>query len=160
GTPNHKYEDKPRVKLLWDDGPEYTLAEIRTIVGETNASKIDDNDGGADRSAPSPEEILFRRKGQVPRNVMKLLLADHAEEGRRSDVLWYIEHELVKAGLSLDEIYTLVKNSVWNKYAGRRDEDERLKTEIARAFEDEYINRRNDDEKTRKSKDLDDHPIT
>jgi hypothetical protein len=44
---------------------------------------------------------------------------------------------MVKAGIGLSDIRALVKDSAWNKYKGRKDEDERLDEELARAFSDE-----------------------
>src|SRR5690606_17316367 len=90
---------------------------------------------------PDPEAILLKHRKRIPRKVMRLLLAEEAPKGRRSDVLWYIEHELLKAGLSAQEVFVLVKGSAWNKYRGRSDEDFRLKEEIARAVEDEVLRR-------------------
>ncbi|GAF97997.1 unnamed protein product, partial [marine sediment metagenome] len=59
-------------------------------------------------------------------------MADEAIEGKRSDILWYLENELLKAGLSQGEVYALVQGCVWNKFRERNDEEERLTKEIAK----------------------------
>lgn len=87
------------------------------------------------------EEVLARNRDRIPRKVLETLLAEKAEQGRRSDILWWMEHEMSKAGVPASDIFTLIKGSVWNKYRGRSDEDKRLREEIARAVENEVVDK-------------------
>ena len=95
GSVNHKYPDKPRGRLLWQNGP------------------------------------VFK---QLPDSVSEVL--NSPVTGDRSDKLWLIEHELAKAGFNIGQIYEIVKNSPWNKYRGRSDEETRLMHEIALAMKE------------------------
>jgi hypothetical protein len=52
-------------------------------------------------------------------------------------MLWYLEHELIKIGLTLEEVFTIIKASAWNKYRGRPDESKRLTAEISSVFSSE-----------------------
>ena len=132
GTYNYKYKKPPKVKLLWKDGPTYSIDELNERLGP-------DEEDDTDTAELKDDTLLKRRWNDIPKKVRELLMSEKAIQGKRSDFLWYMEHELAKAGFSVHEIYTLVKNSVWNKFSGRRDEEERLKEEIARAFEDEVL---------------------
>lgn len=98
---------------------------------------------------PGFEEVLARNRGKIPRKVLSVLLADHAPVGKRSDTLWWLQHELVKAGLSRRDIFTLVRESVWNKYRGRKDEIERLEHELAAALEHEVVDKPSREEEER-----------
>ena len=102
GSVNNKYPEKPKGKLLWDDGPDVVPAEIVK---------------------------------ELPTKVQEIL--DREVTGDRSSVLWILEHELAKAGFALDEIYNIVKNSQWNKYKGRSDEEKRLIHEISLAMKEQ-----------------------
>jgi hypothetical protein len=124
GTHNYKYIEKPLGKLLWDDGKAYTYEQIEKVTEPKTVSS---------------ETILGKYNNKIPEKVRNLLTAKEVSVGSRSDTLWYIEHELAKAGIPLEEIYVLIKNSQWNKFKGRSDEETRLTSEISRAFEDEII---------------------
>jgi len=82
--------------------------------------------------------ILTRYHGKIPRKALTLLFSTSATQGKRSDILWYIEHALHDAGVSPSEILVLVKSSVWNKYHGRADEDHRLLTEMKKVLENKF----------------------
>lgn len=89
-----------------------------------------------------PTGKLLWRDGPVyspqalPSSVQDLLTMQSPEGRDRSNTLWFMEHELAKAGFTIDEIYAIVKDSIWNKYKGRSDEEQRLMHEIALALKD------------------------
>src|SRR5690606_19753429 len=91
-----------------------------------------------DRQLAAFLELLRKYKKRIPPNVYRLLQYPPKEVaknvGRRSDVLWRIEHELIKAQIPLDDIVELIRLSAWNKYRGRRDEQKRIYTEIAKVY--------------------------
>lgn len=113
GTLNCKYKKKPLVKLLWFTDNIYTLDDIPEPIQLLDAKKV-----------------LKKYKKRLKASTLKLLTATRATKGKRSDVIWRLENELFEQGLSEDEIFTLIKNSVWNKFAGRRDEDRQLRREV------------------------------
>lgn len=132
-TTNHKYKNKPKV------GP---LNKIRR-----NPFHLDDlNEMLASKPEPPKEEpmeeldpikILAKYKKIIPRAVLSKLTTHNVEVGKRSDVIWWLEHKLREVGLSPPEIYSLIKYSAWNKYKGRSDEDERLKSELIKILDKE-----------------------
>jgi len=124
GTHNYKYPEKPLGKLLWSKGKVYSYDEIEKLTEPKTVNS---------------ESILGKYNNRIPEKVRNLLTAKEVSIGSRSDTLWYIEHELAKVGIPLEEIYVLIKNSKWNKFQGRSDEEARLTSEISRAFEDEII---------------------
>lgn len=54
--------------------------------------------------------------------------------GDRSATLWSIERDLADAGCVASEIIAIVRDTVWNKYAGRQDELLRLSVEAQRVI--------------------------
>ncbi len=128
GTRNFKYPAKPIVKLLWDAGPSYTYDSLSSqLSGKKLKTKT---------AVPTGEINLLEKKwSKIPPKVRKFLTAKQATVGKRSDILWFMEHDLMKAGFSASEVYQLVKDSVWNKYKDRGDEEVRLTEEIAKVFE-------------------------
>lgn len=124
GTTNYKYSATPRVRLLWDDGPKYRLDEITRILPEE------------DREAPNMGEaikIYKRYEKSLSRWARKELLHGKPQVGKRSEVLWRLNNELMEAGMTTEEAFLLLKNSPWNKFAGRRNGDEQLKRELEKA---------------------------
>lgn len=130
GTTNYKYPKKPQVKTLWSDGKTYKINNLERRLS-TEPSR--ERELPKKASELEYEKVYAKYRNIIPRKVRRLLNSDTATKGKRSDVLWFIEHELIKVGLSHDEVYTLVKGSVWNKYRGREDEEIRLMTEIDKA---------------------------
>lgn len=124
GTYNHKYKSKPKVKLLHWDRKELSSGKVANKVRHT-IRKVEEYDGDS-------SEIL--KNYRLPTKILNLLTGP-AEEGRRSDMLWYLENKLSDAGMSPDEIIAVIKDTEWNKYKGRHDEDHRLQTELSKVIE-------------------------
>lgn len=102
GTRNYKYPDAPEVKLVhWTD---------RVL-----------------RSPP--QRVLDRWRKTIPRKLLRIIEGP-ATVGKRSDMLWYLEHELCDLGIPLKDVISILRESDWNKYRGREDEDERFRTEM------------------------------
>ena len=137
GTLNHKYDPPQPGKLLWATGPIHQIGMLKTLVpsiAETgDAAKTHD-----DRQLRAFLKLLRKYKKRIPPNVYRLLQYPPKEVdksvGKRSDVLWRIEHELIKAQIPLDDIVELIRLSAWNKYRGRRDEQKRIYTEVAKVY--------------------------
>lgn len=130
GTRNYKYPEHPKVKLLWANGRTFNASKLETELGPTETATI--LPASADMPQLDYKEVYERHRDNLPRKVRRLLEAEKAPPGKRSEILWYLENELIKAGLKLEEVYTLVKASAWNKYRGRSDEHRRLMGEIGK----------------------------
>jgi hypothetical protein len=108
GTPNTKYPERPMVKLL-----QFTDAILRKV----------------------PTNALERWRSTIPRKILRIVEGP-AEQGKRSDMLWYLEHELSDLGIPLKDVFSILRDSEWNKYRGRDDEDERFDSEMEKIRED------------------------
>lgn len=119
GTRNHKYEKSPEGKLLWKKDNQYGLDSF------PDEEEVVSNHG-------DPVEILSQVRKKIKRATLALLTARQATQGKRSEVIWKLENELHEQGVTRDQSFILIKHSVWNKFAGRRDEDGQLKRELAK----------------------------
>lgn len=143
GWRNHKpdYRDEetgrgPRGRLLWKNGPRYLadhfedLPEVRG-AGEASlaADVMEDAVSAVDRL-----EVWGKVRLKVSKEVRDLVAARDTAGRDRSDKLWQIERDLADAGLTVPEIVSIVRETVWNKFAGRNDELQRLVTEAAKAI--------------------------
>lgn len=135
GTINHKYHSLPKVRLVRSTDIIYQVDQLKWKTPQATPS----NEPATikEPSSITGKEVLAKYGKQIPRKVLKLLLADSATIGKRSDVIWYLEHKLHEIGLSPVEIIALIKDSVWNKYRGRSDEDTRLTTELMKIIEED-----------------------
>jgi biotin operon repressor len=133
GTYNHKYENPEKVTLLWDDGPTYTTRKILKLVKEVDP--IDGEIQVPELEIPSKtsKELLTHYRKALDRRVFRLLRAKRPVEGERSDRLWELENLLLSAGMSPEEVFVVIRASVWNKYRGRADETYRIWLEIQKA---------------------------
>lgn len=136
-TINHKYKDQPAVGPVHDTKKIYRYKTIKKqLEGASKPDRAAKKDSNKTVNM-SASKIL--KKYNISGKVLDLLTANQAEEGRRSDTIWYLENKLFEKGLEIPEIICLIKNSVWNKYAGRADEIERLTKEaekiLAKDFE-------------------------
>ncbi|UPW09796.1 hypothetical protein M1C59_02765 [Gordonia terrae] len=112
-------------EMSWDG----LLDGVRSVPAVAGVS----SDGVADVSNVDRLLVLSRIEDLLPRWVMARLDADSDGGRDRSEVLWSIERELADAGCSVPEIVAAVRPTVWNKYAGRRDELKRLTSEAIKA---------------------------
>jgi len=125
GTLNYKYSPTAKVKMLWDDGDVFSSRELRKQLPlEKEPVKVDE---GGDYDV-----VVKKHYSKLNHKLKRLLFETKPIKGQRSDMLWYLEHELIKLGIPTDDVYSLIKGSPWNKYKGRSDEDIRLKSEISK----------------------------
>lgn len=112
GSINHKYRNKPKV------------SKIKTTNKIYRPKKLD--------KSLNPEITNEVSGGRtIPDDILELLGATEIQSTEdRSSTLWYIENSLYDLGFTPGEIIGLVKNSIYNKYQGRADEDKRLHSEI------------------------------
>nr|DAO31604.1 MAG TPA: replicative DNA helicase [Caudoviricetes sp.] len=140
GTINHKYKNTPAVGL-----PSYTKAvykprNLRKAVGGVTTTP---GGGKAHSDAPAASEksTLIERKiyakYSIPKKVRDLLALESLEGVDRSRTIWYVENSLYGLGMTPPEIIHLIKNSVFNKYTGRRDEDLRIQRELEKIISGE-----------------------
>src|SRR5690606_22894729 len=93
GTRNFKYATRPTVRQLW--------------FRDTSFSP--DKFIGLGRSGGDVSGILKKRK--IPRKVLTVLQAKRPTQGKRSEVLWRLYHDLMDAGCTDAEIEVLIAAS-------------------------------------------------
>ena len=136
---NHKPEYKqpdgsyPRGELLWANGARYQpgdfdeLPEIAGVSGQlTDAleSEID---------AIDRHKVIARVRLKMTHRAREMLTAREVS-GDRSGQLWYLIRALADVGCSVAEIVAIVRDTVWNKFSGRGDEQRRLILEASKAI--------------------------
>lgn len=114
GTRNYKYKGGPRGKLLWTADNALALDHF---------PEMGSSEGDA-------QEILRKIRRRIKRSTYNLLVSRRATIGKRSEVIYRLERELYEQGVDKDDILVVIKSSVWNKFAGRRDEDDQLRREL------------------------------
>lgn len=123
GTINFKYTSQPRTRIMWTDGPEYELKklgrELPAVDGE--ADEVDVIDAS---------EVYKRWEKKLPHWCRRELLHGKPAVGKRSEMLWKLGNELIEQGVDRDDAFVLLKASPWNKFRGRRSEDEQLRREL------------------------------
>lgn len=135
GTRNHKYENSPKVKLLWDDGPEHKYKKVKKYAKGGANKDSGDSDFPERRMADNAFEILSRL--HPSQDFYKLLFTpeDKVEVGERSDKLWEIECLLAEMGCDHEEIAQVVQYTAWNKFKDREDGYNQLLKEARKAIE-------------------------
>jgi hypothetical protein len=135
GTRNYKYSTNPKVRLLWDDGPTYTIKQLEKLLPEPEEQDMGDLDA---------QEVYRDYQKKLPPWVRReLLREDNPPSGKRSGMLWKLEHALLTAGMTEDEAFVVIKASKWNKFAGRHSEDEQLRRELQKVIDDRMNARAN-----------------
>jgi len=137
GTRNYKYSSSPKVKLLWDNGPEYTIEGLESLIPHV---KVKGNEEVEEEAA----EIYRAYEKRLPIWVRKDLMATNIQVGKRSEVLWKLHHELLEAGLSRDEAFQLLWVSPWNKFRDRRNGAEQLLKELDKALSQHFTGYKTD----------------
>lgn len=123
GSFNYKYKNFPKVKILWDSGPTHRLSEV--------AKKLP-----PERQRVEGDSSVYRRyEKKMPHWLRRALMSDKPTVGKRSEMLWKMEHALLDIGCSRDEAFELLKTSPWNKFEGR---DQQLRRELDKIVESKF----------------------
>lgn len=139
GWHNHKPEYRKKYngpvpgKVLWKNGPRYTLDMFKDLP-EVQTLSVDEAVMDEEIEAVDRHEVWSKIRLKVSKPVRQFMTAREAT-GDRSEVLWQIERELADAGCTLSEVVAIVRGTVWNKYRGRNDELKRLRIEAAKAIQ-------------------------
>lgn len=134
GTSNYKYPTQPKVRILWDDSPAFTSSRISDIVKPSLKASAKDDPSTLDAS-----EVYREYERKLPIWLRRELLSkEPPKPGKRSEMIWKIEHALLEAGCDQDECFVLIKASRWNKFRGRHNEDEQLRRELDKIIEQRF----------------------
>ena len=131
GTLNYKYDNRPRVRVMWDDGPTYTVKKLDKLLPKEEVEEGEATDESA-------ADVYERYNRVIPPWCRRELMSGKAQPGKRSEMLWKIEHALLDAGLTKEETLVLVKASPWNKFAGRHNEDAQLRRELDKVMGEHF----------------------
>ncbi len=129
GTSNYKYESTPRVKVLWSDGPTYTMDEIEGVLPAD--VKVEPSFGEAVR-------IYKRYEKHLSVFARRELLKGKPKKGKRSEILWRLNKEMLEAGMTADEAFAILVVSPWNKFKGRRGGDNQLRRELEKSMDEKF----------------------
>lgn len=133
GTINHKYKNHPPVREPHHTKKIYKPKELKKLLGVNKPKK----------EKPIPGTDITERKiyakYNLPKKVRDLLAITNLGGMDRSSTIWYIENRLIELGLEPSEIIYLVKNSAFNKYKGRKDEEKRLRKELDKILEGKIV---------------------
>ena len=128
-TSNYKYDAAPRVKILWPDGPTYSIAEIERILPPEDDSQPDLGRAIA---------IYKRYEKHLSPFARRELLKGKPRRGKRSEVLWRLNKEMLEAGMTSDEAFDLLVVSPWNKFRDRRGGEKQLRRELEKSMEQKF----------------------
>lgn len=140
GWTNHKPAYRrggkgPRGKLLWSGGRRYSRRQFEDLPAIESISITAGDIIETDVAAVDRAQVWGRVRLKVTRSVRELVNA-REPHGDRSATLWPILRGLADAGCTLAEIVAIARHTVWNKFAGRHDELQRLSIEAAKAIEE------------------------
>lgn len=124
GTKNYKYDNTPRVKILWSDGPMYSVDQIEKALPAEKKQT---------RTSGDAQAIYKKYEKKFSGFIRRELLRGKPRHGKRSEVFWRLVNDILEAGVSEDEAFELLRASPWNKFKKRRDGDEQLRREIDKA---------------------------
>jgi hypothetical protein len=136
--------------LLWDNGPRFTIDDFNGLP-EIPVVEIADSDlmdeeviKGVDRRA-----VWGRVRLKVSMRVREYMgfrsPSQISADMDRSEIQWQIMCDLADAGCTVTEIVAVIRPTVWNSYAGRRDELKRLKIGAAKAVAKSGVTEDGDD---------------
>ena len=131
GSINHKYKNKPRVGKVTNSKAIYRLPKLKKeLIGKNNKKDKGSSKKGANALQIAEKyHLLEGRLGDL------LTAKDTAGEDR-SEVVWYLESTLYEKGLPLEDIVTVIKSTVWNKWSHMDDGgDGRLRKDIMKIMD-------------------------
>jgi AAA domain/RepB DNA-primase from phage plasmid len=135
GSVSTKYAEPFRVRIVQLPKPRrYTVEQMRGLLRDIPTTLDAPGTLPPSTTLPDADETYASRRKQIPVRARQLLSTKSIVAGDdRSARLWELESLLIDAGLEAEEVYVLVRRSVWNKYMGQRREATQLWGEIAKA---------------------------
>lgn len=129
GTRNHKYpETLPMVREVWSDGPNHRVKTLKKILPSIAVQE------GVNGELLDFDEVWAAYERQMPqwlrRNLQQKKLIGNQD---RSTTLWKMECEMLEIGMTQDEAFTLLWNSVFNKFHDRRNGEQLLRNDLSKA---------------------------
>ena len=128
GSTNYKYPSRPKVRLLWNDGDSVDVSAIEKLAPTKTVA------GGGE--SDDWRSVYNKYEKTLPHWVRRELMNKKVPVGKRSEMLWKLEHALLEAGVTRDESFTILRASAWNKFADRRNGDDQLRHELDKALGD------------------------
>lgn len=143
-TRNYKYHQTPRVRILWNDGPTYEVHRLEKMIPQIKNVMGDDLNNEAAKT-------FKRYEKKMPRWLRRELIQGKPEAGKRSEVLWKMQNELLEIGMSREEAFDVLWVCPWNKFKNRRDGADQLWRELDKSLDQHFAG-------YQKSNDGDDDP--
>ena len=142
GTINHKYKNKPKVSKAKINKPAklYRVTKLKKELLLDNVLNTVKSSKKSKNKQSNLQERAIYAKYNIPQNIKNYLASPELKaDWDRSKLIWMIENTLHEIGMSPQEIIVLIKNSVFNKYKGRHDEEKRLTKELMKIIENEMV---------------------
>jgi hypothetical protein len=132
GSISTKHGDDFQVRLMWwKDELQYDPKDIHTLVRGMRVPKQHYLELRDVKFPKAPPGRIVRRF-RIPPRAKKLLRATEAR-GDRSERLWCLYVDLLSAGMKPEQVFVVVRPTVWNKYRGQKREIPQLWSEINKA---------------------------
>lgn len=133
GTKNFKRKSPTQGRLMWHDLQHYQIKTVVDAVRNVELSVASVGAKGLELPDVTADALFHKYKESIPKRARKLLQSSRSSVGERSDRLWELECLLLDAGIPPEEVLVMVRDTVWNKYAGQRRELPQLWSEILKA---------------------------
>lgn len=129
GTFNHKYNNDPKVKLLWDDGPTWTVRKIEKLIGKVEIKTKTYGDAA---------EVFKKYESKLPASIRRKLIGEDKPMGGvdRSKVGYGLQRKLIEVGMSVEEATAIFSGCPWNKHAEKARGDEQLEREFTKILDE------------------------
>lgn len=132
GSISTKHGDDFAVRLMWwKDELQYDPKDIHTLVRGMRVPKQSYLELKDVKFPKAPPERIVRRF-RIPPRAKKLIRATEAR-GDRSERLWALYVDLLSSGMKPEQVFVVVRPTVWNKYRGQKREIPQLWSEINKA---------------------------
>lgn len=133
GTTSYKRKEPFEVRQVLEDMQHYSRKTVVSVVRHVDVEQLSVDIKGVKLPDMTAEAVYSKHKAAIPKRAKELLRARKASVGERSDRLWELERLLADTEVPPEEILILVRDSVWNKYAGTRRELPQLWKEVQKA---------------------------
>ena len=140
GSLNYKYTPPHLGELLWMDGPEYLLEDLAPaehsldkafdLILEPEVPPIPSIGGDY------LKKTLFRYGANIPQGAWEMLSRSPTDQDDVSAGLWKLERLMLEAGIPAKQVFAVVKDSPWNKYARDKRPVAHLWAEVFKASQE------------------------
>lgn len=130
---NYKYSPPQVGQILWDEDTVFDLVDLEALTKEVPQPVNELTPTKMPECLPALSDVFKKHGSSISTRAWELLNHTPAKDEDWSEKLWQLERLLLETGIPVEDVFVIICDSPWNKYARDGRPIEHLWAEIVKA---------------------------